>query len=323
MARITPPLVYDTELGGHRGRGVQLFASVVDGEPYIAPVSAAVRRLLRHRGVLLWQTADYPILAFALVAMVRAVLLRQTIGLCYRNDFGTMRTLRSTVRRWIVHFLSVLPRVHMVFIFRPPGSARWARHWIYDPEWWDLIEMPVLISQVQTPRNNDGTVLFIGNVDWLKGVEFFIDTAHSAKQRGSRLQYLIVGRDDRLAPGLASRFAAAGGKVISAQPPDPEFLGYINSARYLWCCYHPAYDQSSGIFGRSLQLGIRAIVREGSLLAAYGQRFGNAIATVYGDADGLAAKLDEAPIGPVLPVPVDDLRTQARTLLRQLCRVGG
>lgn len=299
-----------------------MFAHVVDGDPFIGSVAGTFRRLVGHRGPLLWQTADYAVVWFALVAVLRAILLRKTIGMCYRNDFSGVRTLRGRIRHLIVWVLAWLPFIHPVFIFPPPGPARSTWDWIYDPEWWDLAELRISVSEVQVPQDNDGIVLFIGNVDRLKGVEFFVDTAEASARRGARLKYLIVGRGERLEAGLARRFGEAGGEVISAYPSDSEFLGYVASARYLWCCYHPAYDQSSGIFGRSLQLGIPAIVREGSLLAEYGRKFGNSIVTDYGDAAGLAARLEGLVPEGAEPACVDNLKAQARRVLRPLCGLG-
>jgi glycosyltransferase involved in cell wall biosynthesis len=311
------PLVFDSDPSGHRGRGVALLARIVDGQPLIASPKEAFSSLIRHRGPLLWQTADYALAWFLSTAIVRAVLGRRTVGLCYRHDAGSGLPLRSRARRLILSALSVLPPVEIVRVF-PPLSGKRSGRWIYDPEWWDLREMPIPHEEVSL-RDADPIVLFIGNIDRLKGIDFFIETAERARLEAARFSFLIVGSADRLNDDRRARFAHAGGEVVDSYPSDAQFLGYIARADFLWCCYHPDYDQSSGIFGRSLQLGIPALVREGSLLDRYGGQFGNRIAVSYGDTKGVLAALAKGIEMPNLDEKIDAMRSQAVFELHKAC----
>ena len=70
------------------------------------------------------------------------------------------------------------------------------------------------------------------------------------------------------------------------------FVSLMRQADLLWCCYNPIYDQSSGIFGRAIQIGRPTIVRKGSCLEGWQKEYGFGFAVDYGDIDALIAALD-------------------------------
>jgi glycosyltransferase involved in cell wall biosynthesis len=202
------------------------------------------------------------------------------------------------VRICAIGFLRLLPFVTVLRIFPPLSEHSAKSDWIYDPEWWDLAEMQIVPAAV--PRSSrELQILFIGNISWLKGFQFFIETAELAARSTKGVKFRLVGNltsvssDDRL------RLANANVEIVDGNPSDAEFVGYIRDASFLWCCYAPEYDQSSGVFGRALQLGVPVIVRRGALLDSYARRLGRGFAIDFGDAAGLLRQV----FLPVLPQP--------------------
>jgi glycosyltransferase involved in cell wall biosynthesis len=314
------PLVYDAEEGGHRGRGVELIAGVVGGVGLIARPRAAFWRLLRNRATLVWQTADYALLMLLFVSIARAILCRRTVALCYRNDrFPGPMAIRSWGRRAILAFLSQVPNVEVVRIFPPPAGVRTRFQWLFDPEWWDLLEAPLPDVPVNFPMTTGRTMLFIGNVSPLKGTEFFIATAEEARRRGSDLSFVLVGHGENLTPEQFDRFKEAEGVIVEGYPSDSEFVAFMKRADFLWCCYHPSYNQSSGIFGRAIQLRIPVIVAKESLLEDYLHQFGDGIAVSYGDAGELLRALEGTSFSRMAPDHRSEIHAAARLKLLSLC----
>src|ERR1700685_4165033 len=61
--------------------------------------------------------------------------------------------------------------------------------------------------------------------------------------------------------------------IYEPQLWDLQYLGVpdLQSADLVWSCYAPDYNQSSGIHGRAVQLGIPVVVRRGSYIDALGK----------------------------------------------------
>lgn len=314
------PLVYDAYSAGHRGRGVALLSKVVGGIPLTAPPNTSFSKLVGHRGVLLWQTADYEVLWLMSVVACRITLGRRTVALCYRNDESqSLFFARSLVRRIIIRLLRRCPRTEVIQVFPPTLGSANSQRWIYDPEWWDLLEMPVEEHAVALLDGDAKTVLFIGNVDPLKGLDFFVEAAEAAQRSGSTLKFVVVGASSGLTANQRERLEQAGAAIVDDVPSDGEFIDYIRRATFLWCCYHPAYDQSSGVFGRALQLGAPAIVRRGSLLEECARRFGNGIAVEYGDSDNLMEALGRGRPERVASKEIEEMRDFTVAELRRAC----
>jgi len=178
-----PALVYDTAPSGHRGRGAEVIAKLVSGQTLIAPTRQAVNKLIAHRGVLVWQTADYALLMFLVVVVVRRLRLRKTIGLCNRNDITGFRTVRSQSRRIILAALSFFGFASIVHILPPIAGMKPYGDWIYDTEWWDLYASPLPDVWAPLPvAAGKKLILLPGNLSSLKGTEFFLTAAQRAAE---------------------------------------------------------------------------------------------------------------------------------------------
>jgi hypothetical protein len=64
---------------------------------------------------------------------------------------------------------------------------------------------------------------------------------------------------------------------------DAELFCLYRNADLVWSCYAPDYNQSSGIHGRAVQLGIPVVVRKGSYIDALGETLSHpSLALPYG-----------------------------------------
>jgi hypothetical protein len=81
--------------------------------------------------------------------------------------------------------------------------------------------------------------------------------------------------------------------LIEGPSDDAVFISFMKEADYLWACYTPDYNQSSGVFGRALQLDKPTITRCGSQLARMQKLYGTGITVTYGDVEQLFASLDK------------------------------
>ena len=117
------------------------------------------------------------------------------------------------------------------------------------------------------------------------------------------------------AEAAVRRLHAAGAMIEARFVSDAELLSLIDIAAYVWCCFPPERDMSSGLFGRAMQLGAVPIVRRGSVLAAMAERLVPAIVLDYADVDGAKRALAGFPGAGQPFADSDRLRDEARNAL--------
>lgn len=281
-------LVFDRPLQGHFRRGVEVVSRALDGQPRLAALRRAWPGLIAWRGPLVLNTSNSYLKAFLIIALIRHLLGRRTVGIMTRDP----RTYRA---RWAA---TGLPRTALEFVFSRSRvrvfsimvpADRTADGWLYDIEWWDLQIAP--LPEGMAPPS---TVLLLGDVNVSKGLGFFIEVAQAAAARGYTLNFVVVGDAGEFPPTAAAAFQAAGGRILPRIHDDAVFVNHMRHADWIWCCYRPPRDWSSGLFGRALQLGKRTIVRKGSYLEAFQKRYGQGAAIDFGDVESLLRVLTSA-----------------------------
>jgi glycosyltransferase involved in cell wall biosynthesis len=320
------PLIYDVSTSGHRRRGVEVLARLLSGQVLLETPRKSLTKLLRHRGCVVWQTADYKLAEFTALALLRSALGRKTIAICYRNNENKVdgKKFRHAVRRMLFRFWNVLPLCTALSTCAPVHDHA-STHFLYDIELWDLAVCPLPDAPVPDTRHGRRTVLFLGSVSYLKGIDFFLDTALAARQRGSNWNFVLVGAVDGLAAEESRKLTAANVATFPGPKDDAMFVSFMRQADLLWCCYNPIYDQSSGIFGRSIQIGSPTVTRQGSRLEEWQSEYGSGFAVAYGDTQSLLDALDQ-PLTPDRPLELPDrsaqnlrIFQQAKDRLLQLC----
>ena len=89
------------------------------------------------------------------------------------------------------------------------------------------------------------------------------------------------------------KFTSAGGMLIDRHLSDVEIESIYLESDIIWSCYAPAYDYSSGIFGRAIQFCVPAIIRKDSYLDKFSQLAGlSALALEYGNVQAAVTKIE-------------------------------
>lgn len=292
-AKLAGPLVYDTSSSGHRLRGAQVIARVLGGEILLGPVNSSFEKLFRQPSTIVWQTADYQLFSFTLLVVLRNLWGRRTVGICYRNNqVSDGKVFRHALRNFLFSIWNALPySTALTTCTNNPTSP--PKHFLYDIEMWDLSVAPLKqVPSTVIRRSNMKTVLCIGSLSELKGINYFVDAAIAASTKSSNLNFVLIGGRKGIPEDTLRKIEQYNIQFIPGPSEDEIFLSYIQQADLLWCCYHPIYDQSSGIFGRSVQLGKSTIVRKDSILEKWQKICGSGISVTYGDNNELIEKLN-------------------------------
>jgi hypothetical protein len=286
-------LVFDENLKGHRDRGLRVWASILKAETTSGASRENFQRLVSWRGPVLMQSADLYPAFFSVVAARRSILGRRTIGTLLRPAHtAKVCTKRHLQRSLFYRVLTNLPLVRLVSICPRIANGRVCERgfWIYDSEWWDIgiIEDDSKFDMVSTEINSqlatlEGRpyVIFLGALTQIKGFDFYADVAVHAKD--TDLAFVAAGISTDVPEKVLARFREHGGIVIDNYLSDGDLFALARKAAFIWCCYGPDLNISSGIFGRAIQSGVWPLVRAGSWLNAAVDMLGVGSIIPYGD----------------------------------------
>lgn len=270
-------LLVSASEAGHRASYLTLFSTL-----FPARRARNIGEVLRSANPALFLMIEESFGAYVVTALIRAVLGRRTTGLLFRPGPALRpTTLRLRLKAFVLRLLRRLPQVTTLTILPfsvDPSMSTIADGWIRDPQMWDLTATDR--KAVETARGSDNNlsaairlqagsrpiIAAIGRQDQDKGFDRF--AALHAENPSLRENFLFA-YGGKVAPEVAASaaaFANSGGFAADRILSDADVLEFYAAADLVWCCYAPGYDQASGIFGRAVQLGITAIVREGSLI---------------------------------------------------------
>lgn len=260
---------------GHHPSYLQLFVRLLDGEPSVGAIQGSrFWKLVSARRVL-FATVDTDYIGFIAVALIRAALLKPTVGLllrplqCFRTERAIVYPLKRRVFRWLcqihkIRMLSIIPHdLH-------PELSEISSGWIHDPQMWDLWvngppELPEtdLSRRVCKKRGDRKVMIFVGAASSNKG---FAELLLRAKRDVGTTLIVVAGSVPPKFQAAADELRDMGMIVEDRYVSDDEILSLYSVADFAWCRYAPSYDQASGIFGRAFQTGVEPIVREGSFI---------------------------------------------------------
>lgn len=291
--------------GGHRQFYQGLFAGLFDLEPVTGRIGPRLWLDLVRARQLLFATIDDDYAGFIAVALTRSLIGRRTVGLFLRPSqcFEKGRPIYR-LKRWAFRCLRHLPRLSLFTILPFRFDRRFAQvahGWVHDPQMWDMhdratsIEASQLSRDVLAAAGGRAILCFLGSVRKSKGFEFLADILSDHPDLAKDVFVVVAGGVDPASGGDCARLISAGGMVVDRFVSDEELLSLYKICDFSWCCYAPDYDQASGIFGRSVQLGARPIIREGSYLEKYAQEGAVApVCLIYGDTRDAAANIAAA-----------------------------
>ena len=273
---------------GHRREYHRLFDAMLRKAGVIVDVQRLTAAQVTNPAVVLSLMIEDHALPFLMLAVARALLGRRTVGLLFmpgpclkprRTRLRVKRALLRLCRHWpAVSVLTLIP-FHLA-----PGMEAIASGWIYDPQLWDLspstvacVPSTALSETISRRAEGRSVIISLGGQTRIKGFDRLAALTPTLAQR-----FLVVaaGRVDETLGAEAAAFTAGGGLLVDRILGDDEMLSLYGVATWVWACYAPDYDQSSGIFGRAVQTGAPALVRRGALLEKLGDAIGHTVSSL-------------------------------------------
>ena len=274
---------YSRSLSGHRAAYISFINRVLGGHKVCTP------KELFCRAPVLFLMIEDNFALYILVGVLRAAFGRRTVGLLFRPlPALTGRSLRLTTKHYLLRFTKLIPNLLTLSIVPTPLNREIGKlvdGWIHDFQLWDLSSVDR--AHISSLRNHEvindreADVFFhdakeyaagkpllvaIGVQNHEKGIHRLATSMRAVESAGWAV--MVAGRFTTDAASAKHAIIDQGGKVIDRHLSEGEILSAYASADAVWCLYEPEYDQASGILGRSVQLGIPAIVRKGSISEA-------------------------------------------------------
>lgn len=320
--------VYVERSDGHRRSYQAIIAQWLGAEPLFGKVGIALfGKLLRARR-LIFSTIDDNYFMFLLIALLRAMRGRRTVGIFLRP--AQCFTGTRYYHRWKRHVFVALRRVRSVAVLTivpfpvRPEYALVARDWIHDPQMWDVGERKKPVPVTPLAQSLDEAALgrpilcFVGGVSAIKGIGFLKDLAETEPRPADRYLIAVLGKPDTESAVVLNELDAAGAIVVDRHLSDDELESLYGVADMIWACYRPDYDQASGVFGRAFQTGKLSLVRSGSVIEQYAAYVGAKVLAIdYGAAEAAMAAIDHVqatvhdnPRAHIAPPPVTAMRQQ-------------
>jgi hypothetical protein len=235
-------------------------------------------------------------------AAARSFLGRATVGLFFRpGDCFIEGSIKATIRRLLFRFVSRLPHVHILSILPPdvfPQLREVATDWIYDPQLWDLDYLnevsaepsPQIVDQLAAASRGRRCIIALGTQSKTKGFDYLVDIWCASPRLREEYIFVAAGRLAAPSAAQAKRFVDHGGMLVNERIANGDLLYLYKRADIIWSCYAEGYDQSSGIHGRAVQLGIPVLVRNDSCIDRLGKMLGYPSLGLPGDAACAAAE---------------------------------
>lgn len=303
-------LIAANSFEGHRREYISLFKRIITS----AGAEVEVRSLrwtdASRKPVIFSLMLEENTSKFFLIALARAVAGRRSVALMFRpGEAIEARSLKHWIKRAglklllrfrSVHILTILP-----FALRPEFKGI-ARDWIYDPQLWDLSEHKEASStemsrELRTQANGRRLLVALGAQNSGKGFDYLAEIWAANPQLRERFHFAACGKVAAGSAKAAASFIAHGGQLVDRFLEDDEVLSAYACADVVWSCYSPEYDQASGIFGRAVQTGVPAVVREGAYLVPLAETLDHPVIVVpWADNHEAACRLTEAPLQPIV-----------------------
>lgn len=268
---------------GHRAEYERLFVDIFSRSGIECTVASLSLNNIFSTGVLFSSMLEEHPLRLLLTALFRAVFGLKTVSISFRSVQALeSKSLRLAIKRWLLRLskrFSCISILSLIPFDTDDELASICRYYIYDPQLWDLLyyrDAPdlQLMAEIVSISGGRKILCAIGRQDIEKGFDAFSQLwINNPVIRKSWLFVSGGAVDDSVAP-LTCALQDEGAYIINRRISNAEIMALYNASDAIWCCYHPAYDQASGIFGRAFQLNKLPIVRSGSFLESFAEKLG-------------------------------------------------
>lgn len=300
-------LVHLRDRSGHRADYAEILAAVLGLAPSFGRIIPFRLAALLRAPRLLMAGLDDDLAGFVLVACLRALAGRRTVGFLMMPRACFRPGARAAIKRALLKAARRLPGLTLFTITPPPPAPAGgdiAQDWVHDPQLWDRLgrarpSTTSLARGVIRAAGGAPVLAFLGHVTRGKGFASLLDLIEAEPDLRRGLHVVVAGAVHPACRNDVARARALGLQVVEGFLAAEDILALHGVADLVWCCYAPDYDQASGIFGRTVQAGRLAVVRRGSVIAAYGARH---------------------PEIPLVTIDPDDPADAARAILQALAR---
>jgi hypothetical protein len=307
-------LVHIMSYSGHRPEYLALFVAELDLDPIVGRISWQSLKSFVKAERMLFATIDDDLAGYFVVALLRAMRRRETVGLWLRPHSCFQLGWKSRVKRGAFRVLRRFSDVTTLSIIPTelvPAQASVVSGWVHDPQLWDL----------QGARDEFDTLMQSELLEIAKGRRILAFLAAMIEARPELLErfcVVVAGTVTDPCRFEAERLQGMGVKLLPYRISNAEMAAIYESADLVWACYDPSYDQASGIFGHAVQRGRIAVIREGAMLEAYASMIGHPVLALPYHAADAADRLLKAPIEPVRPaIGIPELRLQSMKAIRE------
>lgn len=302
-------LVHVVGPSGHRAEYQALFANGLDLDPVSGHVSCRTLHSLVKAERILFATIDDDLAGYVLVAVLRAIRRRKTAGLWLRPHSCFQPGWKARVKRVVFSLIRRLSSVTTLSIIPTdlvPAQASVVSNWVHDPQLWDLAGCPneydvAMQAALQELAKGRKLLAFLGQVTPIKGFAFLAAMVEERPEVLEHICVVVAGTVTEPCRVEAERLQRLGVKLFPYRISDAEMAAIYECADFVWAWYDPSYDQASGIFGRAVQRGRIAVIREGAMLEAYAKMIGHPVLVLPYHVAEAAYRLLEVPIEPVGP----------------------
>ena len=286
VSRPRERLAYAVSDSGHRSSYSDLLSSMFGLESVVGKMTPALFGRLVRADQLLFSTLDDDPVSFAIVAAVRAALRRRTVGLfirpqtCFENG-----KLIYVAKRIAFKALRRLPRLTVATLTPFQGAPEYAEvaHvGLVDPQYWDLFDgvrvheprATGLSTSVLARANGRRVCCAFGSQTLSKGFSFLAETLERYPDILDETLVVCAGLVLPDAVNVASKLDELGVLIVNRFVSDEELWSLYGVSDIIWACYGEDRNQSSGVYGRAIQLGIPTIIREDSLISRFSRLHG-------------------------------------------------
>lgn len=184
---------------------------------------------------------------------------------------------RGWVKRQLFRALRAVPRVSTLSLL-PFEAARELRAVttgaVHDPQLWDVVDDDEVVdgkmmSEVVAAAAGRPVLTFLGTVTKGKGFGHLAAMIAADPTLTRKLCVVVAGRVSPESAADAAAVEKAGAIVWNRRISDAELAALYHASSVVWACYHPEYDQASGIFGRAVQRGRRPVIRDGAVIVGH------------------------------------------------------
>ena len=274
---------YTKTLDGHRADYFRFITLQLGGN------RIAGKNVFSSKKIIFFLMIEDSFLFYFVASLFRSLTNKKTIGLLFRPKPALEgKALRLIIKRWMLIFLKKNNKIKTLSIvpyWALPKAEKITDDWIYDLQLWDLSNNEVEIFlkhslEVGKHKKGESTASFIindlskiisnkkvigaiGRQDKSKGFDSFYNFSKS--ESASDFYFASAGK---IAEDCKENLYDLNGSInyiIDRYISNLEIIKIYAECDFIWCYYSKDYDQASGILGRSIQLGVPVIVRQGSI----------------------------------------------------------